>query len=861
MDAKWPFVGREDELRAVRLGLRSGAGVMIAGAPGVGKSRLAAQVGSTAAVRAIATETTSIIPFGAFAHVLAGSVPSGENLLHWAERRLLVHGADPLISVDDAQWLDPASAGLLHHLAVQRSARLLVTVRDDEPLPGPIAALWKDELLVRVELDTLGGAEVRRVLESVLGGEVDVETAGELALVSGGNLLYLRELVQAGRAQGRLTDGSGTWCWRGELSVTTRLRELVSERIGHLEPVEREALELVAFGEPLGTELLSTLTCAEAVERLEDRGLVTELADGRRLLLRMGHPLYGEIVRSGCGALRTRRLRRLLAECTEAAGLRRREDLLRAAVWRLDSGSASDPRMLLDAAQLAWGAQDIRLAARLARAAVEAGAGGDAVAMLGHALAVLGDAGEAKALLRLRVGSAVTEAERAQQALALGLALSRSGEVEEAHRVLDAAQRSLTETEWRQEVLIYRGAMEFFLGRLTQARRTVAELKALGPLTERGRAHATALESWLAAHGGRHHQAAATVEQLLATADRWRDLAYHGLPTALDARCAAYLFAGDLPAAARAADSVTTLVGTQEVWDMSVAGFGAHRAAVSRLSGDAHEAMRRCRQDVEHVHRLSPYLARCLGELAQAAALAGDLTTARRALERAEAIPTRWALTDQPVMLARAWVAAANGDLDCAVRDALAAADLAAKRELAGFQLLALYDVTRFGGAHLVAARLAELARRMDGPFARLCAQHAAAVAGRDTAALRAVASAFEQLGMLLFAAEATAHEASLLRKLGYGAAARGARTRAWALAHRCPGARTPALVDLAAPDLTPRQREIVQLAARGLTNRQIADRLTLSMRTVANHLQAVYDKLGVNDRAEVGRLLSALAA
>ncbi|MER6950278.1 helix-turn-helix transcriptional regulator [Nonomuraea sp. NPDC000554] len=65
--------------------------------------------------------------------------------------------------------------------------------------------------------------------------------------------------------------------------------------------------------------------------------------------------------------------------------------------------------------------------------------------------------------------------------------------------------------------------------------------------------------------------------------------------------------------------------------------------------------------------------------------------------------------------------------------------------------------------------------------------------------------------------------------------------------------------MELATPELTPRQREIVQLAAAGLTNRQIAARLTVSTRTAANHLQAVYDKLGVNDHVEVGRLLRSL--
>ncbi|NUS06348.1 MAG: helix-turn-helix transcriptional regulator, partial [Nonomuraea sp.] len=134
---------------------------------------------------------------------------------------------------------------------------------------------------------------------------------------------------------------------------------------------------------------------------------------------------------------------------------------------------------------------------------------------------------------------------------------------------------------------------------------------------------------------------------------------------------------------------------------------------------------------------------------------------------------------------------------------------------------------------------------------------HARAVG--DPAELRAVAAEFERLGLVLYAAEATAQESAAHRQAGRGTLAKGAQTRAWALAKRCPGVSTPALVELATPELTPRQREIAKLAAEGLTNRQIADRLTLSTRTAANHLQAAYEKLGVNDRTQMGRLLAAL--
>jgi DNA-binding NarL/FixJ family response regulator len=94
-------------------------------------------------------------------------------------------------------------------------------------------------------------------------------------------------------------------------------------------------------------------------------------------------------------------------------------------------------------------------------------------------------------------------------------------------------------------------------------------------------------------------------------------------------------------------------------------------------------------------------------------------------------------------------------------------------------------------------------------------------------------------------------------RAAGQEQASRASAARSKVLADACEGARTPALRVLEQPPgLTPREREVASFAASGLTNRAIAERLVLSVRTVDNHLQHAFDKLGIRNRRALGRLL-----
>ena len=70
-------------------------------------------------------------------------------------------------------------------------------------------------------------------------------------------------------------------------------------------------------------------------------------------------------------------------------------------------------------------------------------------------------------------------------------------------------------------------------------------------------------------------------------------------------------------------------------------------------------------------------------------------------------------------------------------------------------------------------------------------------------------------------------------------------------------GERARRRVDETRGDLTPQETQIAQLAAEGLSNREIGQQLYLSHRTVSTHLYRIFPKLGISSRAALGAALS----
>ena len=200
---------------------------------------------------------------------------------------------------------------------------------------------------------------------------------------------------------------------------------------------------------------------------------------------------------------------------------------------------------------------------------------------------------------------------------------------------------------------------------------------------------------------------------------------------------------------------------------------------------------------------------------------------------------------------AAAAVAGAHGRTTAAGELARQAAAVAAEAGATGTALGYLADAARWGdprAAAELAARL-ELPARSALSQARLAGIRARAD-GREPVLLAAAEQhlAFGLLGQ----ARELAEQAAAGHAGRTGAAARLAQEARSRL-----GDTGGATEDPVTGMLTRREREIARMAAQGLTDREIAEALVVSVRTVESHLAAAYRKLGIRSRRELAALLA----
>ncbi|WP_158558227.1 LuxR C-terminal-related transcriptional regulator [Spongiactinospora gelatinilytica] len=869
----WPFAGRDKELETlIRFARdRAARGVVIVGAAGVGKSRLAAEVLRGLAddrhtvLRIRATKATSGIPNGALADLLPARAPEG-NTLRWAAEEIIARAAGrlPVLGVDDAHLLDGHSAGVIHSLVATGRARVVATLRSGEPAPDTVTALWRDHLARRADIGPLGDGDIRRLLTAALGGPPDEATVVHLCRVTEGNALFLHEIVDSALAAGTLQRLRGMWhlarapladAAPGDTPLAPRLVELIRDRIGTLSAPLAAVLEFTTFAEPIGARTLSTLVSEEAVLLAEERGLIRVAVEDRREVARLGHPLYGEVARERCPGLRRRRRYADLVQVVAATGMRRREDVLRGTVWRLESGLGTDPEPLVAACRLAWAAHDYPLAVRLAEAALSAGGGVEAAILLANLLdhAQLPD--RARAVLDATPEPA-DESTRVELALARASNLAwGTDRLPEAMALLARTEGTVTDPARRDAITVRR------VGLAASAADPRSALAWSAPLLERPlsapvRAQALNAHALALCYAGRTAEALAAVSEALAGMAGWRDT-IPALVSPLHSTWALCgLFSGDLAVVGEATASMTAAVSGQRGWSRGEGSLALSRGHAAILRGDLDTALAVLHAPAHHETAVT--VGGCLGAYALAQALCGDGRAAQETLDAALARNrTTWTAFGRWVALTRVWIAAALGETSRAIDLALGAAADGRAAGLPGFEHIALHDAVRLGRAAPVRARLAELAVVHDGERVRLAARHAAALADGDGGALLATATGFERLGLMLHAAEAAAQATGALRRAGDERGARRAAAEAWSLAASCPRAGTPALRCLAAPDLTVRELEVAQLGAAGRSHREVAERLHISLRTAQNHRNQAYQKLGVNSAAELAGIFA----
>lgn len=859
---RWPFTGRGDAKSRATAALRDTArdGVLVTGPAYVGRTRFVREVASslrrTPRVVLHISRSGRDIPFAGLGELAPPDPGRPDTWMAFLRDRI---PAGAVLVADDAQWLDDHSATALVHLAASKHVKLLASIRDGHRVPGAIDKLWRDDLVLRLDLDPLDREGVETVLEAALDGPVGAETRRELWAVSQGFPRLLREMTEDAVERGALVRDDGVWVMDGPALVPRRTVDAVRQLLQELGPEVERAIQLIAVGEPLDAAVLDQLVDADTLERIELAGMVVADPVTNRYAFRA--PGACMAVHAALAPARVRALCRELAtvadgDLAELDG----GDLLRYVRWHLDAGEVVPPTELIRASAVAAAHFDHPVAERLARAALPDG-GAPALVRLAGALVAQDRAAEAEQALAEAVASASHDGERleavAQRAQLLMFVLGRG---DQALRSLREAIDTLASGPARQEattLLAFLVSLDGDLASSIELSRPVVHDTDAHPAT---RVFAAASLSFALGMRG-ELDAALEVVDLAASLPEDEVRARQPLGPHLNqlTRMMCHLYSGELTRAetiGHAAYDAALAAEADEVagvWATQIAGFDLYAGRISHAAARAGEA-RRLLSSADAIGALP--LACAQGSMA--AAESGDEEGAAVWLER---LVTHRRMADARANIlegrARAALAAARGELADAARLAVEVGSLALGMDHKVWAALALHQAVRYGYPEEVLPLLERAGEGVDGQLVPTLVLHGRASAAGDVDALEQASLQFGEIGTLLYAAEAAAQAARFAAREQHAQRASGLRARARSLLDLCPGAQTPALVGLEGEPLTRREREIALLAARGQTSREIAERLYLSTRTVDNHLANVYRKLGVSGRDELPAALA----
>lgn len=660
--------------------------------------------------------------------------------------------------------------------------------------------------------------------------------------------------------------------------LAPRLVEAVGARLAALTHEQREALAVIALGEPLPPHVAEAVVSATALAALEELGLLRIVGSDLATVLHLAHPLHGEVAISELGGLARRHLLIRLADALDHDSRQGDDAVFRTVSWRLEAGDRQEPDELLRAAVRANQSFDHQLAERLARAGLASfegrTAGGEhsvrEVLTVQLALALMRDNrhAEAHALLEQIEDDVVASPDRDLQDDYLdtrfwvcGLGL---GHVQEVRHLLDRyADRHPGAGVAEPGLTAYRANLLLWEGRPTAA------LALAEPLIEAEGEEVSDLQRMLALETcsealvslGLHTRAAHLWERL-------RAMAVGGAGRALSAEAEADLQAlwaaqldgrydEILPVVSRVRDQ---LENSPDVVTRGLASLALGR--ILMMTGQLSRAQEVLLDAVADLRRvdLGGTLGWAMSILSVTTAQTGRPEEARRWRDQAR---TALGSTFNPrqaadLVAADVWLAVAEGDSTTACSLALAGAARYPELQLArAWQLHLAVRVGERGPRS--AAALREIADHAECSYPALLADHADALRTGDGRVLETVADRFAERGLVVLAAEAATQAGAAHRATGSTDGVRRTTARAAVLTAQFDALSTPALE---APhevvELSRRELDVARLAADGLTNAAIAERLVVSVRTVESHLYQAFAKLGVDSRAELAPLVRA---
>jgi DNA-binding CsgD family transcriptional regulator len=799
-----------------------------------------------------------------------------------AERRPL------LLLVDDAQWADPPSLQLLAFLAPRLddlAATLVVATRPVAEAGEPLLARLRTDPRARVLSPTpLSREAIAAAAAAALGAEPDPAFADACHEATGGNPFFVVELLREARLRGLEPDSAGAAAVGGlapgGVAAMVMLR-LADAPAGAQALAEAAAVlgERATLGDAATLAELDQASARAAADALVAAGILTE-SDR----LGFAHPVVRRAVEAGVPRTRWAAAHARAAELLGAAGAPA-EDVAQHLLVAPPAGDAARVATLREAAAgaLARGAPASALAP-LERALAEPPDPAQEPALLRELGAAAARAGspDAAGYLRRAVEAAGDPPTRARAAIELARAVKYGGGAAEALPLLD---RALADTDDPALAEVLEAELLSLACASASARRTLRERidavgepapDAVGP----GAAHAWASLAFEAGSSGRSAAEAAAYAARVPAAlggaagegDDWVALM----------TTAAAVFAEEFDLAQRVTDQLVSA--------SQAAGAALPLSAAVSLRGWLNQRRGRLREaetDAAFALRLAEeaYGTDVLVTVAPttlalvAADQEPDPEVLRGHLQRLAGDDTDF-LPFVEVPVARGVLLLALGEPEAALTELREAERLAWADgpTVAPWRCPAALALSRLGRADeavALAREEAELCRRLGVRRALAAALRTEAVVSgqRSPDALAEAAALLEdgpdplelartlvELGAALRAARRPTEARDPLRRatelaLRCGAYGLAARAREELLAS---GAR-PRRVALQGVDaLTPSERRVAELAAGGRTNREIAQELYVTQKTVEGHLRHAYDKLGVRSRLELGDALRA---